>query len=297
MELLGFSLVEVILLVAGFVVLAAAMQMARVPKTVPAGTRVAIALVLVALIAGSWGSIRAATRSATEAAMRAARRHGVTVGVAAEPKAADGLRGKQQMAGKPGGAKPTHPRQPPFAWGRAGSAAAEPEEEQGEEGEEEEEEQGQEAEGPEQRAETPEELFHPGLLEGEGEAEYGARRLRADAELSRRAAVEGMVGGARASSASLMLEPRQVEEAARWVGGDAKLSRMLTLEGLRSHTASTLFAKEDYAELEQANHGYGEGMDLRYVDPSLRNFDYAFAAYDDKPLPPNPLPGNAPIHF
>jgi hypothetical protein len=299
MELLGFTPLELAVLAAVLVALFVALQVARFPRSGPASSaravpaRLLIALLLVGVIGASWAAIRYARTRSTEAALRAARCHGVEVEkLRRGGSGGSGAKRQRRRAGAQAVRNGSEERaQQQDAEGEEEDAEGEEEEGEGEETEE---------DAPQRPLPSPqpeEELFSAALLEGEGEAEYAARRLRADAELSRRAAVQGMVGGARASSASLMQQPRHVAEAAGWVGGDAKLSRAITLEGMRSHTASTLFAREDYAALEQANHGYGEGMDLRYVDPSLRNFDYAFAAYDDAPVPPNPLPGNTPMLF
>jgi hypothetical protein len=323
MELLGFDVTELIVLAVAFVLLAIALQIARSPRSAHPALRILLALVLVAVIAGSWAGIRLAKKASVDASMRAAKRHGVDIEAlrakdrrsAAKQKASRGKAGARRHAERSEGVSSSEGLQTSaFAanrvpLSRSGSAKGGEEEDEDEE-EEEEEDDEEEEEGAQRHEETEEELFGAALAEDETEAEYAARRQRADRLLSLRAATAGMVGGARASSASAMQGPRNMMEADSWLGGGGggnaegeeetttgKLSRALTLQGLRDYTASTLFAKESYAALEQANHGYGEGMDLRYVDPSLRNFDYAFAAYDDAPVPPNPLPVNTPILF
>jgi hypothetical protein len=329
--MLGFSLVELVGLGLGLVIVAAALQMARMPRAASPLVRVLIAVLLVAVIAASWGTIRYATERSTEAAMRAARSHGVHVeALRAASGGSPSAEGAKDSGGSPSaegakdsslgnvagskrtatssmgnstsGARTSAARS--VSGAKSGTRSGAARELHGED--EDEEAEGDEEEEEEEAPETEEELFASARGEEESESEYMARRLRADHLLSLRAGVEGMVGGVRASSGSVMEQPRRIGEAQTWIGGDSKLAHAITLQGLRSHTASTLYAKESYAALEQANHDdYGEGMDLRYadgadlryVDPSLRNFDYAFAAYDDKPVPTNPLPVNTPMLF
>jgi hypothetical protein len=74
------------------------------------------------------------------------------------------------------------------------------------------------------------------------------------------------------------------------------LGNMITHDGMRPVEDSTLYARESY-RTHQANE-YGEGMDQRYVDPSLKTYDLAFAAYGkQRIIKPRILSVNAPMHF
>lgn len=74
------------------------------------------------------------------------------------------------------------------------------------------------------------------------------------------------------------------------------LGNMVTHDGMRPVQDSTLYARESY-RTHQVNE-YGEGMDQRYVDPSLKTYDLSFAAYGkQRIIKPRVLSVNAPMHF
>jgi hypothetical protein len=125
-----------------------------------------------------------------------------------------------------------------------------------------------------------------------------------DRELDRRAveerAVSKMVGGVRTGSFAARVMPRRVEAAKQWAGTlpqAGKLAEIVAYEGMRDYKDSTLYAREAY-KTHQWNEP-GEGMDQRYVDPSLTSYDSAFVAYSDQPYIPqrSTLSGRAPAHF
>jgi hypothetical protein len=109
-----------------------------------------------------------------------------------------------------------------------------------------------------------------------------------------------VVGGFRNDAFSARVRPRRQEAAARWIGDsdDArKVAELVTFGGMRSFQESTLYARDAYKTHQW--HEPGEGMDQRYVDPSLMSYDPAFAAYSDKPILPQRrmLSTNAPAAF
>lgn len=73
--------------------------------------------------------------------------------------------------------------------------------------------------------------------------------------------------------------------------------KLLTYDGLRKIQDSILYAKESYKDHEFNE--AGEGMDQRYVDPTLLTYSPEFAAYggQDYIIDPRLLSVNAPITF
>jgi type IV secretory pathway VirB10-like protein len=110
----------------------------------------------------------------------------------------------------------------------------------------------------------------------------------------------GRVGEVRNAAFSARVMPRQKADAQQYLGGVSsagKLADMLSFEGMRKFTDTTLYAREAYK-----THQYdeaGEGMDQRYEDPSLLSYDPAFVAYSEQPFlaQRQRLSTRAPAHF
>lgn len=117
------------------------------------------------------------------------------------------------------------------------------------------------------------------------EAELDAEHDRAQ---SMKTAGTGMVGEVRESAFSARIRPRRTEAAEQWLDpetttpGARKLAEILTFDGMRQLSDTTLYAREAY-KTHQWNEP-GEGMDQRYVDPSLTSYDPAFTAYSEQPF-------------
>ena len=115
------------------------------------------------------------------------------------------------------------------------------------------------------------------------EADLDAEHDRAQ---SMKTAGTGMVGEVREAAFSARIRPRRTEAAEQWLGPETpsarKLAEILTFDGMREHSDTTLFAREAY-KTHQWNEP-GEGMDQRYVDPSLTSYDPAFTAYSEQPF-------------
>jgi len=106
------------------------------------------------------------------------------------------------------------------------------------------------------------------LGEGEEESEHASKKRKKEKRDSRK---------------SLNAQKRMLDE-------------LLTYEGLRRIEGSTLYAREAYKDHQVDEPG--EGMDQRYVDPSLLTYDSEFAAYDDAYiLNPRILSVNTPMAF
>jgi hypothetical protein len=119
-------------------------------------------------------------------------------------------------------------------------------------------------------------------------------------------------GYSRISAASRRRAQRNMKDAGKYLEGeDPQVGRpawikeselkhwekLLTYDGLRKIQDSILYAKESYKdhEFDEA----GEGMDQRYVDPTLLTYSPEFAAYggQDYIIDPRLLSVNAPITF
>ncbi len=119
-------------------------------------------------------------------------------------------------------------------------------------------------------------------------------------------------GYARISASSRRRAQRNMKDAGKYLEGEnhqvgrpgwikemelKHWEKLLTYDGLRKIQDSILYAKESYKdhEFDEA----GEGMDQRYVDPTLLTYSPEFAAYggQDYILDPRILSVNAPITF
>jgi hypothetical protein len=127
----------------------------------------------------------------------------------------------------------------------------------------------EEGESEEDRGEDEEEEEEEDELgEGEEESEHASKKRKKEKRDSRK---------------SLNAQKRMLDE-------------LLTYEGLRRIEGSTLYAREAYKDHQVDEPG--EGMDQRYVDPSLLTYDSEFAAYDDAYiLNPRILSVNTPMAF
>lgn len=195
---------------------------------------------------------------------------------------------------------------------RAEEKQEDEEQEQGEE-KDEEQEQGEEQEEDEEDEEDEEEEQDEAEL-AETEEQEADEKDQKDVLNSR---ANPLAGYSRINAKARLLARRRIRAAADYLGdkkqekeeldedGEFKirtrsglqfLDELLTYEGLRKIEDSTLYAKEAYK-----THQYdepGEGMDQRYVDPSLMTYDSQFAAYGDAYiLNPRILSNNTPMAF
>jgi hypothetical protein len=159
----------------------------------------------------------------------------------------------------------------------------------------------------------------------EEEEEHGSDKLREDEEEeeTRKDAEEDAndilntsknvyAGYSRISAASRRRAQRNMKDAGKYLEGeDPQVGRpgwikeselkhwekLLTYDGLRKIQDSILYAKESYKDHEFNE--AGEGMDQRYVDPTLLTYSPEFAAYggQDYIIDPRLLSVNAPITF
>jgi len=181
------------------------------------------------------------------------------------------------------------------------------EEEESEESEEsEEDEDGDEEEEEEEEEEEAEE-------EEEEEAEKSKEALedesdeKADASDVLNTRKNPYAGYSRISAKARRKAERNMSSSGKYLEGDHKAwldekalvewERLLTYDGLRKIEDSTLYAKESYKDHEFNEND--EGLDQRYVDPTLLNYSPEFAAYGDESyiIDPRLLSVYAPMAF
>jgi predicted lipid-binding transport protein (Tim44 family) len=109
-------------------------------------------------------------------------------------------------------------------------------------------------------------------------------------------------GYSRISAKARRKAERNMRSADRYLGeGEGvqgkHLEKLLTYDGLRRIEDSILYAKESYKDHELNEHD--EGLDQRYVDPTLTTYSPEFAAYGDDSyiLDPRLLSVYAPMTF
>lgn len=170
-------------------------------------------------------------------------------------------------------------------------------EEEEEEGETEEEEEEGEAEEEEEESEDEEEESEE-LTEAEREDEDDEKADASDVSNTRK---NPFAGYSRISAKARRKAERNMRSAGKYIGEDEsridEWERLLTYDGLRRIEDSTLYAKESYKDHELNEND--EGLDQRYVDPTLLTYSPEFAAYGDDSyiLDPRLLSVYAPMAF